>query len=500
MKFHQLSRRAFIKGSVSALALSSVPVKFSFAQTTIRVRPEWQQFRNSPNYASFIDAIRTMRANTNASSRSSWQFWVNVHVNYCPHTAPYFLAWHRGYLYYFEQQLRIVSGNNNLVLPYWDYYRNPRIPAEFTDPARGNPLYVSRVNTNVYNALTLRPFDPSVWNFQRGTSNAFEPLFEDAPHNPVHNIIGGVMQTMQSPQDPIFYLHHANVDRLWHAWALPDGKGIPWTSSPYWSGSFTYAPNLTLPRSQCYHPNWVGTDYADTSKPTTLPPQAMKKGEVIRVQAQQGRGVARPPEGKFANTGPRAIGAGRRSLGGASDIGLMESSVSVRVPLQKSDSDTLKTIVTKAKGKTAAPALPADAYKSVDITLDNVRILPPGKLGGFFYKVYLNLPGSGEPSAAPDSYLLGTIGAFEIDAASHRGGAHHGGDTVQLSFPATEQLANVLADDIKDVTVSLVRVNGDNSPKGRVITVGELRVELSTDEPFDLTPPEPAPSSSPYHL
>lgn len=251
MQFNPLSRRAFIKGSVSALALSAAPVKFTFAQTTIRVRPEWQQFRTSPNYASFIDAIRIMRANTNANDRSSWQYWINVHVNYCPHTAPYFLAWHRGYLYYFEQQLRIVSGNNNLVLPYWDYYRNPRIPAEFTDSARGNPLYVPRANTNVYNALTLRPFRSDVWNFQRGTSNAFETLFEDAPHNPVHNIIGGVMQTMQSPQDPIFYLHHANIDRLWHAWALPDGKGIPWTSSPYWSGNFMYASNLTLPRSQC---------------------------------------------------------------------------------------------------------------------------------------------------------------------------------------------------------------------------------------------------------
>ncbi|WP_207907195.1 tyrosinase family protein [Paucimonas lemoignei] len=474
-----------------------MPVKFSFAQTTIRVRPEWQQFRNSANYASFIDAIRLMRANTNASSPSSWQYWVNVHVNYCPHGAPYFLAWHRGYLYYFEQQLRIVSGNNNLVLPYWDYYRNPRIPAEFTDPARGNPLYVARVNTNVYNALTLTPFGSNVWNFQRGTANAFETFLEDAPHNPVHNIIGGVMQTMQSPQDPIFYLHHANIDRLWHAWALPDGKGIPWTSSPYWSGNFTYAPNLTLPRSQCYHPNWVGTDYADNSPPTSLPPQAMLKGEVIRVQSQQARGVARPPVGAFKSTAPKGLGAGRRSIGGASDVGLSESSVSVRVPVQKQDSDALQTIVAHARGNRAAPAAAPETYKSVDITLDNVNLLPPGRLGGFYYKVYLNLPAGGATSSS-EAYYLGTLGAFEIDAASHRGGGHHGGGTVQLSFPATERLVSIMTNDIREVTVSLVRVNGDNSPRGRVVTIGELRVELSTQEPFDLTPPAPAPADSPY--
>lgn len=499
MKFQQLSRRAFIKNTASVLALSTLPVKFTFAQATIRVRPEWQQFRASANYASFIDAIRIMRANTNASSRSSWQFWINVHVNYCPHGAPYFLAWHRGYLYYFEQQLRIVSGNNNLVLPYWDYYRNPRIPAEFTDPASGNPLYVPRVNTNVYNALTLTPFGSNVWNFQRGTSNAFETLLEDAPHNPVHNIIGGVMQTMQSPQDPIFYLHHANIDRLWHAWALPDGKGIPWTSSPYWSGSFTYASNLTLPRSQCYHPNWVGTDYADNSKPTSLPAQAMQKGEVVRVQSQQSRGVVRPPVGAFAATAPKSIGKGRRSIGGASDIGLTENSVSVRVPVQKQDAQELQAIVARVRGTDAASGLTVNAYKSVNVIVDGVALLPPGKLGGYFYKVYLNLPSSSEAVAAAEAYLLGTVGAFEIDGASHRGPEHHGAGTAQLSFPATEKLASILASDIKDITVSLVRVNGDNSPKGRVITIGELRVELSTDAAFDVTPHEPPPADGPYH-
>lgn len=212
-----ISRRGFVKTSLSALALTSLPGQFAFAQTTIRVRPEWQQFRSSPNYASFIDAIRAMRANTNANDRRSWRYWTNVHINYCPHDIAYFLAWHRGYLYYFEQQLRIVSGNNNLVLPYWDYYRSPRIPAEFTDAATNNPLYVPRVNTNVYNALSLTPFGATVWNFERGRVNAFEPLIESRPHNPVHNIIGGFMTNLESPMDPIFYLHHANIDRLWHA-------------------------------------------------------------------------------------------------------------------------------------------------------------------------------------------------------------------------------------------------------------------------------------------
>ena len=37
-------------------------------------------------------------------------------------------------------------------------------------------------------------------------------------HNQVHNWVGGIMKTMYSPTDPIFWLHHAEVDRLWHIW------------------------------------------------------------------------------------------------------------------------------------------------------------------------------------------------------------------------------------------------------------------------------------------
>merc|ERR1712065_93914 len=37
-------------------------------------------------------------------------------------------------------------------------------------------------------------------------------------HGVAHVMIGGDMGRMESPNDPIFYMHHANVDRLWHVW------------------------------------------------------------------------------------------------------------------------------------------------------------------------------------------------------------------------------------------------------------------------------------------
>lgn len=37
-------------------------------------------------------------------------------------------------------------------------------------------------------------------------------------HNSGHNFIGGHMSQAFSPNDPVFWLHHANVDRLWANW------------------------------------------------------------------------------------------------------------------------------------------------------------------------------------------------------------------------------------------------------------------------------------------
>jgi tyrosinase len=234
--------------------------------------------------------------------------------------------------------------------------------------------------------------------------------------------------------------------------------------------------------------------------PTALPAQALKKGGIVRVQSQMGRQRGRPSVGDFAATRPRTIAAGRRSIGGARDVSLTENSVSVQVPVQGQDSESLQTIAVRSRGRRGGSAgknaAPANGYQSINIVLDDIKLLAAGKAGGFFYKVYLNLPEGGDPGSSEIRYFLGTVGPFEIESASHQ--VHHGG-AAQLVFPATDALADMPTDNYKNLTVSLVRVSGSNSPKGRAISVGEVRVEVSTDEPYDLTPHVPAPSNSPYH-
>jgi tyrosinase len=60
-----------------------------------------------------------------------------------------------------------------------------------------------------------------------------------ALHNRVHVWVGGAMGPMSSPNDPVFFLHHCNVDRLWAQWWSDDPSrpylpkdGVPNATDP----------------------------------------------------------------------------------------------------------------------------------------------------------------------------------------------------------------------------------------------------------------------------
>jgi tyrosinase len=516
MKNYKFTRRDFIKGT-SVLLFSGIPSRDLFGQAAPVQRLEWGSFKTTRNYASLIDGIARMKENTNAADKRSWTYWVNVHQNFCPHNIAYFLAWHRGYLFYFEQQLRAVSGNNSLVLPYWDYYTNPSLPVEFTNPASYNPLYAPRVNTNVSAALTLAPFANTVTNMQRGLANAFEPSLESMPHNPVHNIIGNVMANMQSPIDPIFWLHHANIDRLWTAWQQSGGgRSTPPANNSYWNGNLTYSTKLALARDRTINTrSSLGYFYQNENMPASLPllarddagslqltgsggvPQTAQLGHRAAsnpprlLLAQLGQHTAfnpprllsRPGIRRFSTSPARTFG-NVQSLGGLLRVGLNEASVSGQLGIATSSADLLKRAVNHLNG---VPGVPVTPYRSVLLTLDSVRIRDTGRNGGFFYLVYINLPPDTDVESGEAKYLVGTMGPFEIAGAMHRahmnlevGGSDAG--TARLTFPLPAHLRELVAADPGGLTVSFVRASGNTSPQGDVITVGEMRLELSRQD------------------
>ncbi|MGV9456685.1 tyrosinase family protein [Streptomyces sp. NPDC003635] len=71
------------------------------------------------------------------------------------------------------------------------------------------------------------PEQPGVhpfWHFWTALEEGFSALDENGSpvfvpaHNSGHNFIGGHMSRGFSPNDPVFWLHHANVDRVWANW------------------------------------------------------------------------------------------------------------------------------------------------------------------------------------------------------------------------------------------------------------------------------------------
>ncbi|KAF4345525.1 Tyrosinase [Fusarium beomiforme] len=50
----------------------------------------------------------------------------------------------------------------------------------------------------------------------------YRQKLESRPHGAIHSAIGGDMVPNTSPNDPIFFLHHTQIDRLWALWQGQD--------------------------------------------------------------------------------------------------------------------------------------------------------------------------------------------------------------------------------------------------------------------------------------
>jgi len=179
----------------------------------------------------------------------------------CRHGSWFFLSWHRMYLHFFEKTImKIVAGlpggPTDWALPYWNYsssaaaallpapFRNPTLPDDPNVPEKGrkNHLHVAERTPNAnagspfldasdtnLDCLKTKPFGevtapagsfggPKIDNHPPGRGGALE----STPHNAVHGALGGANGFMggfsTAPLDPMFWLHHCNIDRLWEVW------------------------------------------------------------------------------------------------------------------------------------------------------------------------------------------------------------------------------------------------------------------------------------------
>jgi len=176
------------------------------------------------------------------TDKRNWEFQAGIHVRCCPHTNWWFLPWHRVYLHYFEQICRDVLQHADFALPYWDWTRYPYLPDPFLE--ENSPLWndgralggsvavplasVSRAEIGkILAAQDMTQIYSGKTNADDQSASSTTGEFEDVPHGAIHTAVGGDMWTKLSPLDPIFWLHHCNVDRIWESWAVLHNWAVP---------------------------------------------------------------------------------------------------------------------------------------------------------------------------------------------------------------------------------------------------------------------------------
>ena len=398
-----------------------------------------------PVTLAYAKAVRSMQTLPISDPRS-WRYQGAIHGlagmappagapwNECQHATWYFLPWHRAYLYQFERIVRsfVVAngGPADWALPYWNYAaaNSNSLPLAFrasTLPDNTpNPLFVAARNggtaavsinrgatipgsvTSSTVAMAATDFttpavgNPVAFGGPRTGFAHFGPapgLLENQPHNIMHVVVGGQSGLMTDPDtaalDPIFWLHHANIDRLWETWRLSPGRANPTTST--WTNR-----SFRLRNEQGASVRMRPKDVVDAKAQLdyTYDSITQPMGAAAAVAAGSGSAVSgRKPVMVGRTDGPTGL-----SVDGASAV------VSVgELP--------------KRRRRRGAAAAVGDAVDTPRFHLELADI--EGEANpGVVYGVYVNLPP--KPKEADlESHRVGLVSLFGIGQSTKRGEA-----------------------------------------------------------------------------
>ena len=412
----------------------------------------------------------------------------------CQHAGWYFLPWHRGYLAAFEaivaRTVKDLNGPSDWKLPYWNYFdaTNPdarRFPKAFTEPTMpdgtGNPLAwwarspTLMLTTALVGAdITLEAMAMTTFTAQPGAAglggsptgfaqfgpNGGAGAIESDPHNVIHVMVGGFGGYMSDPNyaalDPLFWLHHCNIDRLWAAWLEDSGNtqenGADWGdgpsprrfSMPQPDGTLkVFTPKETLPGAA------LESSYDDLVAGT---PRAAGRGPQdarIREARMPARLSSRPARK------PTLLGSNKKAI----KIGKRAEATQIRL----------------ARAPARARAAPADAADAgpqrIFVFLENVR----GSTPSASLTVYVGLPARSARAAARRE-LVKTVVLFGLAKASADATSGNEGDGLSVAVDATdavEQLTGASGELPADLEVTIEQQPG---LAGSEVTVGKVSV------------------------
>jgi tyrosinase len=471
---------------------------------------------------------------------------MTLYWNQCQHGTWYFLPWHRGYLLSIEAQLRqdiiALGGPETWSLPYWDYFGGDNgsqytIPPAFVQPTlpdgTPNPLYFNMrygpndngnifvptpasgdttagyqvddvsLNSTVFSSSDVDPGfagPPSIFSHN---GNVHGDL-ESNPHDLVHVAVGGAEPTnnqlvglMGDPNtaalDPVFYLHHCNIDRMWASW---NAGGNANSTNPAWLLGPTpqFAMPVT-PSGQAGQPWYYTPADMDAIAPLGYAYQALTPIPVAQPAPASPELLAQvPAAGALADlekaTALTAQESGRetRSTGselmGASNLGLVvqNKGVSTRVALNKAvlkkSAARLTEALASANAKTTTPpALPDKVF----LRLENVT----GTADATVFSVYIKPTAAAtvtQPDAAPAAETAGTLAGhvslFGLRLASLADGKH-GGQGLTFVLNITSIVNRLHLDSnltASDLSVTILA----NRPLAKPIHIGVISLYRQT--------------------
>ncbi|BAN53785.1 MULTISPECIES: tyrosinase family protein [Pseudomonas] len=415
----------------------------------------------------------------------------NTYSNQCQHGSWYFVSWHRGYLFSFEAivaaKVKELTGED-WALPYWNYF-NPDDPQALNLPAA---FLLDTLPDGSPNPLKKYPRRPGLTKLEPGPADAFsldamkETDFtvdggigfgggvsgdfvqfggwtgdlERNPHNTVHRLIGGNYGFMADPLlaglDPIFWLHHCNIDRLWEAWMSTAGKHMvrdpQWLNGPLdrvfivpQTGSaasgITFTSRDTLPEGSLHRP------YDNLSIGTGVTPGVL--------------GVARVSMGSPDQQSVVPIGAN------ASVVTVGAAPVVTHVDLDPAS--------TRAGVAALGASVAGEQVTRLYLRLESVR----GKAPSPLLDVYVNLPAGAPPENHPELHA-GSLTLFGLNVAS-KTDSGHGGNGLGYTLDITDLAQRLMASGTFDPAhLQVTLVPGEQISANTPVTVERISVVKRT--------------------
>jgi tyrosinase len=403
---------------------------------------------------------------------------LSRYVAKCQHQTWYFLPWHRGYVAAFEAMVRAAiveqGGPADWALPYWNYNSGHpnalKLPSAFASQTMPdgsqNPLYVSRrYGIDGHGTVVLQPkrirnvalgdstfpgdsssvppgFGGPETLFHHGDERDGEPSggVEAEPHNNVHTEVGGAIAgsnpndennqgLMSMPNtaalDPIFWLHHANIDRWWDIWLRQVGHENPsssaWQAGPVGQsfamptptgGDWPFAAQDVLSTTTPTL-NYIYDDYTSPAPPP--PRQATRLAQLGFVAAQVQAMTQEKPTMAHRQTS-EVIGSNDTT------VSLSDGVAATTVTLDRPSVSRL-SVGLNAAIRAARPVEPDRVF----LKLENIRSQTDAAL----VSVYVGLPPGAVPEDHPDNFV-GTISMFGVSNASRQDQGRAGNGVSQV--------------------------------------------------------------------